>query len=149
MRARVSNISFILLLFLSPSLAWAELVFEQSRLTLNKTEYRIEIADTSSRRTQGLMYRKSIGEYDGMLFIFDSPGTHRIWMKNTPIPLTVLWLDEQARIVGIKSLKPCSRMSCPVFGDEFRSRYVLELHDSARERFQIGQRLPGILDMES
>jgi uncharacterized membrane protein (UPF0127 family) len=53
----------------------------------------VEVASTVQKRTQGLMYRKSMGESNGMLFIFEKPDMHQFWMKNTYISLDIAFID--------------------------------------------------------
>jgi len=94
------------------------------------------------------MHRQSIARDGGMLFLYDQPGNYRIWMKNTLIPLTVIWLDEQARISGIKLLQPCRQIRCPVYGVKTPTRYILELHQDRRLDFKPGQQLTDLLQAQ-
>jgi len=65
-----------------------------------------EIAADYSTRGQGLMYRESLGPNAGMLFIFDEPAIHCMWMKNTLIPLSVAFMDANGVILNIADMKP-------------------------------------------
>ena len=65
-----------------------------------------EVAADMGSRMQGLMYRKSLGPNAGMLFIFDEPAVHCMWMKNTFVPLSVAFLDEHGTIVNIEDMQP-------------------------------------------
>ncbi len=65
---------------------------------------RVEIADTPSTRQTGLMNREILAEDEGMLFIFDSPSLHCMWMKNTPLDLDVAFINAEGRIVNIHSM---------------------------------------------
>ena len=67
---------------------------------------RAELADTESKRERGLMFRRSLSENSGMLFVFDPPAQAAFWMKNTRIPLSIAFLDNQGRILEIRSMKP-------------------------------------------
>lgn len=66
----------------------------------------LEIANTESRREQGLMFRQSLDDADGMLFIFPGPTTSAFWMKNTYIPLDIAYLDTDGRVLEIRDGKP-------------------------------------------
>ena len=78
--------------------------------------FRVEIADTDELRARGLMYRESMAENEGMVFIFDTPGSYPFWMKNTLIPLDMIWVDADRRVVFIApSVPPCKADPCPNF----------------------------------
>ena len=71
----------------------------------------LEIADTQILRQQGLSNRKSLGDYQGMLFIFDSSDIYPFWMKDMYIPLDIIYISESFYIVDIlKEVAPCSRL---------------------------------------
>jgi len=70
-----------------------------------------EVANTFETRAQGLMFRKSLGANEGMLFVFPQPDTHCMWMKNTLIPLSVAFIDRNGRIVSISEMLPQTETS--------------------------------------
>ncbi len=85
---------------------------------------RAELAADDPSRMQGLMFRKSLGQNEGMLFVFDEVTTHCMWMKNTFVPLSVAFLDASARIVNIADMTPQSEEShCA----SQPARYALEM----------------------
>jgi uncharacterized membrane protein (UPF0127 family) len=61
----------------------------------------VELADTDARRQRGLMFRKELPEGRGMLFLFDEEGEHSFWMKDTLIPLDLIFVDSSGRVTGI------------------------------------------------
>jgi uncharacterized membrane protein (UPF0127 family) len=71
-----------------------------------KVEVRVEIADGPSEQERGLMYRTSLGEDRGMLFVFSSEQPRSFWMKNTKIPLSIAYIDSKGRITDILDMKP-------------------------------------------
>lgn len=144
---RITNIGFTLLLFLQADFSLADQHFPGARIVLQGQLYQLEIADTAALKSRGLMYRKTLAKDTGMLFVYPKPGYYRIWMKNTLIPLTVIWLDAQAIIINIESLKPCRLSNCPSFNADRPSSYILELHHEAVDRFNLGERLPAILNL--
>ncbi|MBI3811600.1 MAG: DUF192 domain-containing protein [Nitrospirae bacterium] len=88
----------------------------------------VEVADTPMEQTRGLMFRTDLPEDHGMLFIFERPGKNQFWMKNTLIPLDILWMDDQKRIIHIEyQVPPCKLDPCPVYGPSAESHYVLEV----------------------
>lgn len=65
-----------------------------------------EVAADDPSRQQGLMFRKSMGANEGMLFVFDEPARICMWMKNTYLPLSVAFLDKEGRIINIEDMQP-------------------------------------------
>lgn len=72
---------------------------------------RAEVAIKDQERQQGLMFREKMGTNDGMLFVFDSPLRICMWMKDTLIPLSVAFLDQDGRILNIEDMTPKSLQS--------------------------------------
>jgi|SRR4249920_660539 uncharacterized protein len=80
----------------------------------------VEEADSPAERQQGLMGRTSLGANEGMIFLFgdvaDGSVTSTFWMKDTLIPLSIAFWDEDERIVGIRNMDPCTDDPCPTYG---------------------------------
>jgi len=136
-----------MLLFLVARNALATVDFALHTLQLNNRSYQIELADNNARRTQGLMYRPVLAHDAGMLFTYQRPGDYRIWMKNTLIPLLVIWLDTDARIIDMQILPPCRMQNCLVYGAPEASQYILELNPAQSSNFAIGDVLASILTL--
>lgn len=75
-------------------------------LTAGMHVIRAEVAATEAERQQGLMYREKMGPNEGMVFLFGAPASVCMWMKNTFIPLSVAFIDEQGKIVNIEDMQP-------------------------------------------
>ena len=104
----------------------------------------VEVARTEKTRALGLMFRTALPEDRGMLFIFEQAGLHRFWMKNTLIPLDMVWMDERKRIIHIEyQVPPCKLDPCAVYGPSADSLYVLEVISgvASREKLRPGQTL--------
>jgi len=89
--------------------------------------FRLEVSDDKAGREVGLMYRESMQYNEGMLFVFDKVALHRFWMKNTLIPLDILWLDENKKIIDFQTAAPCYEDPCPILNPSGTSKYVIEL----------------------
>lgn len=93
--------------------------------------FKIEIADDANERSAGLMYRNYLPDGQGMLFIFDNTQQVGFWMKNTVLPLDLIFIDEEGRVRGVREGKPLSEAlitpGVPV-------RFVLELKHGTAQR---------------
>ena len=86
----------------------------------------VEVADTPDARAMGLMYRRNLAADAGMLFVFPHPARQSFWMKNTPLPLDMVFIGASQRIVGIvANTRPFSTNPLGVVAP---SQYVLEVH---------------------
>lgn len=72
---------------------------------------RAEVADSEATRGQGLMRRSALPQNGGMLFVFEGPGLHCMWMKNTPLPLSVAFIDAGGFIANIEDMHPHTEQS--------------------------------------
>ncbi len=87
----------------------------------------LELARSNEERARGLMFRTSLASDAGMLFVFESDDTHSFWMKNTKIPLDIIWADSNGRIVEIVAdAQPCTVDPCPLLGGQKDARFVVE-----------------------
>ena len=75
-------------------------------LRVGGIEIQVEIADDADERQRGLMYRESLGENEGMLFVYPEQRTLGFWMQNTLIPLDIAYIDREGRIVDIQQMEP-------------------------------------------
>ena len=111
-------------------------------LTAGMHQIRAEVARTDLQRQIGLMHRSAMPAGEGMLFIFEQPSVQCFWMRNTLIPLSAAFLDDEGRIVNIEDMKPqtedshCSKK--PV-------RFVLEMNQGwfAKKGLSAGSRIGG------
>ena len=115
---------------------WAVAVFPSG------AEFSLEIAATDRERQLGYMFREKVGANDGMLFLFGVTELHSIWMKNCRVPLDIIWLDEDFRVLEIAAgARPCpAEGPCPSMQPMRASRYVLEIAGgrAAEERLAYG-----------
>ena len=89
----------------------------------------VEIADNPYSWSKGLMFRKSLSADSGMLFVFPDEKPRAFWMKNTLIPLDMIFISADKRIVSIqKNAVPCKTFVCPSYVSEGKAMYVLEVN---------------------
>jgi uncharacterized membrane protein (UPF0127 family) len=90
----------------------------------------VEIADDFDERARGLMFRDAMPADSGMLFVHEREAPLAFWMKNTEIPLDILYFDADRRLVSIqRGVPPCSAGDrCPSYPSKGPAQYVLELN---------------------
>ena len=104
--------------------------------------FAVEIADTPEERALGLQYRESLGKNSGMLFIFESESNHTFWMYNTYIPLDIIFLNRDRKIVHIaKNTTPLSTETINPQNNTIL--YAIEVNAGTSDRLglQIGDRV--------
>jgi uncharacterized membrane protein (UPF0127 family) len=99
-----------------------------------QAEVMVELQDLA----MGLMFRPSLPEDRGMLFVFPTVDFHSIWMKNCKFPIDIVWLDEQRHVVHLaESVPPCKGDPCPAYEPLRKAAYVVELNAGQARREQI------------
>jgi uncharacterized protein len=137
--------------FLSVSISNLAYAYSDNRLPkvsieINGKVFLLEVAASTKDRQRGLMYRRSLNENEGMLFIYPSSSNNRIWMKNTLIPLTVIWVDQFSEVLTVKKLAPCDQTICPVFSSHGLSSFIIELNGGAHH-ISPGDKIPDLLEI--
>ena len=99
-----------------------------------------EIADTPQEREKGLMFRESLKENKGMFFVFEEEGIYPFWMKNTLIPLEIIWISKTNRVAHIEFAYPCTTENCISYTPKANAIYVLEVNQGfiVENNIQIG-----------
>ena len=101
--------------------------------------FTVEIADDDAERNRGLMFRDRLEPGHGMIFLWDREEPRAFWMKNTRIPLDILYFDGQRKLVSVAAnTPPCSLGDrCPNYPSEGPAQYVLELNAGEAERLKL------------
>jgi len=115
-----------------------------AELKIGGVSLHAEIADTPQSSETGLMFRSSMPENHGMLFVFDEPKRAEFWMKNTKIPLSIAYIDSTGKILEVKSMKPFDETIIPSSTDKVA--FALEVNKDWFSRHNIapGQAIQGI-----
>lgn len=93
-----------------------------------KVNVAVEVADTNEERSQGLMYRESLPENAGMLFIFNEEAPRTFWMKNTLIPLDIIFIGADMVVDQVTTAQPCATEQCPIYPSVQPAQYVVEVN---------------------
>lgn len=94
----------------------------------NGTKINLEVAQTQEQQALGLMYRPALPDDRGMLFVFPSPQPARFWMKNVPVALDMVFL-QNGIVQYIVTAPPCASEPCPTYGPNVLIDQVIELRE--------------------
>jgi uncharacterized membrane protein (UPF0127 family) len=102
---------------------------ELPQVELGGQRFTVELALSRDEQARGLMFREQLADDHGMLFIFSGLAPRSFWMKNTRIPLDILYFDADLKLVGVaRNARPCAADPCPGYPSSGPARYVLELN---------------------
>jgi len=98
--------------------------------------FNVEIVKTTKELSDGLMFRQQLDKNRGMLFIFSKEDIYPFWMKNTLIPLDMIWINTENKIVFIEeNAEPClSNQECDRINPKVKAKYVLEINSGISEK---------------
>jgi uncharacterized protein len=99
----------------------------------------VEVADTERERRRGLMGRHALADDAGMVFVFPETVSGAFWMKDTLIPLSIAFYDEDGRILRILDMAPCRQDPCRLYDPRVAYRGALEVNRGAFERWGIAE----------
>jgi len=131
----------VLILFLSAfmvSSCGLHHVSSKDKMCFNRHCIDVEIVWRKKDMLRGLQFRDSLAENSGMLFVFRRSARHSFWMKDTYIPLDIIWLDKAGRVVSIaRNVPPCKKQTCPSYEPSADALYVLEVKAGTVSRLGI------------
>ena len=107
-----------------------EIHFEKKKISVGTVALTAEMAITPEQRSRGLMFRQSLKDGEGMLFVFEKEQPLGFWMKNTFIPLSIGFFDKARKLVDIQDMKPVESemtMTPPSHDSAFDAKYALEV----------------------
>ncbi len=102
-----------------------------------------DVAATEATRQVGLMFRKQMGKNDGMMFVFPQLAYHAMWMKNTLIPLSVAYMDDNGKILSIHEMEPQTEIPHQAAGP---ARFALEMNAAwfSTHKVNVGDTIKGL-----
>ena len=104
----------------------------------DKSVVSVEIADTPALRQRGLMFREHLAPAEGMVFVFEAVGFYPFWMKNTLVPLDMIWVGTDKKVVSIAhSVPPCKADPCPNYSPKGDALYVVEVVGGFAKKHQL------------
>jgi uncharacterized membrane protein (UPF0127 family) len=114
------------------------------QLRIGNSSLIAEVADNPQTSANGLMFRDSLPDDHGMLFVFEKPKTASFWMKNTKIPLSIAYIDSAGRILQIESMKPLDET--PIESTSNEVAFALEVNEGwfKRNGVSTGAKISGI-----
>ena len=122
---------------------WAQSAMPVMELSAGFYRIEAEVASTDRNRQLGLMNRQAMPAQHGMLFVFTENNTHCMWMRNTLLPLSVAFLNEEGKIINIEDMKPQTE---DIHCAKVPARYALEMNVGwfAQRGIKPGMKLGGI-----
>lgn len=141
--SRASRMAAVLFGMLASGMALGEVTMPVTSLSIGMYRIQTEVAHTDPTRQVGLMFRESMPENHGMVFVFTREARHCMWMRNTLIPLSVAFIDAEGRILNIENMTPLTEDSHCAAG---AARYALEMNQGwfAQRGFDAGTRVRGL-----
>ncbi len=106
--------------------------FPRGTILVDDVALEVQIADSEARRVRGLMFQDQLPYDQGMIFVFEEPSIHSIWMLNMQFALDIIWFDQDGKVVHIeRDVPPCQTVleiaTCPTVASISQAVYVLEV----------------------
>lgn len=109
--------------------------FETTNLKIKNTDYKLEVAKTLSQKSAGLSNRKSLCSNCGMIFVFSKNGIQPFWMKDTLIPLDMIWLNSDGQVTDIINANETN--SSKILQNTQPAKYVIELNLNETQKINL------------
>ncbi|PJZ55471.1 DUF192 domain-containing protein [Leptospira barantonii] len=134
-RKTLTFLLFFLVLAISHNVSARDL--EKITIYVDEHPLIVEVVNTQADRAKGLMFRKNLGENEGMLFVFSAPEYLSFWMKNTWIPLSIAYFNRDRRITDIHDMKP--NQTTELYHSSEKALYALEVNQGWFAKRKIGK----------
>ena len=143
--------NFKALIFLAVATAFVgtatqDVKFERKTIKIDKVDITVEMAESFEQQRRGLMFRKSLSENEGMLFVYEKEQILSFWMKNTFIPLSIGFFNAKGVLVDIQDMEPVKsemEVNLPSYYSKKPAKYALEVPKGwfSRHKIKPGARL--------
>jgi len=97
-----------------------------------------KVADTAAERAKGLMGRTSLAQNEGMLFVFDNETILKFWMKDTLLPLDIIFISADMTVADVQTMEPCTADPCPLYASRAPAQFALEVNAGAAKKVSAG-----------
>jgi len=118
----------------------------ENYVEINEEIIIVELARTDNEIQQGLMFRDNLCDNCGMLFIFNEENKHKFWMKDTKIPLDMIFINSNLEVVDLLYAIPCVEDPCKYYVPSKNSLYVLETNGNEFDNSIIGQKIEMVIE---
>lgn len=134
-KKNIALILLIILVILSAFFSFYKKNMEKGKACFKDFCFNVDLAVSFKDKEKGLMMRESMGTNEGMLFIYEKEGLYGFWMKNTKIPLDIIWINAENEVVFInQNTLPCNQQQCPIIDPGKNAKYVLEINAGTAEK---------------
>ncbi len=120
--------NFLIIFICSVGLVSCKSSVPRDFVEIGNQKFTVEVVEDTETRAQGLMFREKLLLNHGMFFVFEQEKFHRFWMKNTSIPLDIIWISKDQKVVDVQTVKPCKTKTCPSYVPLGMAKYVLEVN---------------------
>jgi len=109
-----------------------------SYVTIKGHDIEVEVVSSQEEQALGLMFRTELAANHGMLFVYNQPAPLSFWMKNTRIPLDILFFDHNLELINVsENTPPCRTPRCPGYPSTAPAQYVLEINAGLSQKWQL------------
>ncbi|MBD3259779.1 DUF192 domain-containing protein [Candidatus Woesearchaeota archaeon] len=117
-----------------------------SYVEINREKITVELAESLEEKKKGLMYREELCDSCGMLFVYEEENKLSFWMKNTLIPLDMIFINSDLEVVDVLHAEPCTADPCKHYIPRENAQYVLEANANKFDESIIGQKIRFFLE---
>lgn len=129
----------LIIILIPPVILWNSLISKKiTEVCFKDNCFKAEIAESRIKSYLGLMFKENLPENRGMLFIFEEPNDYYFWMKNVRIPLDIIFMNEEKKVIYLyENAQPCGKNQCPAINAGQPVKYVLEINAGQAKKMDI------------